>query len=110
MAGQLLREDTRYLVAGEGLGAAELIHVRTLQYEGLWIEALAVAEQGTEGHRVALALFGAAIERVKRRKEMDLVGYLASSSDRDLYSAAVAEGMSVVETYKSFVYDWRKSA
>jgi ribosomal protein S18 acetylase RimI-like enzyme len=130
--GQLLREDTRYLVAVSGgeppeaapgngramaqvgrkggremLGAAELIHVRTLQYEGLWIEALAVTERGAEGHQAALALFGAAIGWVKRRKEMDLVGFLASSSDRGLYSAAVAEGMTWVETYRSFVYEWQ---
>jgi L-amino acid N-acyltransferase YncA len=112
MRDQLLREDVLVLVAvlDEVLGAAELIHVRTLQYEGLWIEALAVAERGPEGHRAALALFGAAIERAKRREEMDLVGYLASSSERELYSAAVAEGMSVVETYKTFVYDWQGNA
>ena len=94
----------------ELLAAAELIHVRTLQYEGFWIEALAVAERGAAGHRAALALFGGAIERVKQREEMDLVGYLASSGDRDLYSAAVAEGMFVVDRYKSFVYDWRGNA
>jgi ribosomal-protein-alanine N-acetyltransferase len=106
MARQFDRGGVQYLVAGEVLGAAELIHVRTLQYEGLWIEALAVAEVGAAGNRIALALFGAAIEEAKRQEGIDLVGYPASPRDRQLYSAAVAEGMALVDRYKSFVYEW----
>jgi ribosomal protein S18 acetylase RimI-like enzyme len=117
-AGLLRRGDARYLVAVEAadpgcaadrgsdglLGAAELIHVRTLQYEGLWIEALAVSKGGEAGRRAGLALFGAAIEEVKRHEELDLVGYLASPRDRVIYAAAVSEGMTLVESYRSFVY------
>jgi hypothetical protein len=112
----LLREEMQYLVAvmpsgasvaaGEVLGGAELIHVRTLQYEGLWIEALAVTGRGAAANRAALALFGAAIESGKRQEGMDLVGYLVTPRDRDLYSAALAEGMTLVDTYRSFVYEW----
>jgi ribosomal protein S18 acetylase RimI-like enzyme len=110
MAGLLPRPDVRYLLAGERLGCAELIHVRTLQYEGLWIESLAVSEHTGAGHQAALALFGAAIERAKRQENLDLVGYLAQPRDRALYSAAVAEGMALLATYRSFVYDWRGNA
>jgi hypothetical protein len=112
VAGLLSREDVQYLVTvscAEGTpvrGAAELIHVRTLQYEGLWIEALRVAGQDAESERAALALFGAAIEEVKRREELDLVGLLASPGDRTLYAAAVSEGMKPIESYKSFIYEY----
>lgn len=124
MAGQLMREDVDYWVAAlpsektgaaapsgsRLLGGAELIHVRTLQYEGVWIEALAVSRRGAAGNQAALALFGAAIERVKRQAGLDLVGYLVARRSRALYAAAVAEGMRLIETYKLFVYDWRGNA
>jgi hypothetical protein len=120
----LRREDVQYLVAvapdegvrvnggmagedaAEVLGGAELIHVRTLQYGGLWVEALAVTERGARENRAALALLGAAIERVKRDEELDLVGYLVAPRSQALYAAAVAEGMTLVDIYKSYVYAW----
>ena len=113
MAGQLQRVDVQYLIAalaaGETdrvLGGVELIHVRTLQYEGLWVEALGLSERGDAASRAALALIGEAIELVKRREALDLVGYLTTPRDRVPYSAAVSEGMTCVDTYKSFVYEW----
>lgn len=113
MIEQLRRADVRYLAAvgtNEGaagvLGGAELIHVRTLQYEGLWVESLAVTKRGAMENRAALALLGAAIEAVKQDERMDLVGYLVAPRDEALYSAAVAEGMTLVDVYKSFVYEW----
>lgn len=125
MAGQLLRADVQYRVAVDApgqmgrielLGGAEWIHVRTLQYEGLWVESLAVTKRGAAESRVAkslvaenraaLALFGAAIERIKLEDGMDLMGYLAAPRDRALYSAAVAEGMTLIDEYTSFVREW----
>lgn len=110
MARQLQRADVYYLVvadaSGELGGGAELIHVRTLQYEGFWIETLAVTGSEVEQRRALLALFGAAIEAVKRQEGMDLVGYLAVPRDRGIYSAAIGEGMALVDAYKLFVYEW----
>jgi hypothetical protein len=127
MAEQLRRAEVQYLAAvgtalvdktaeavtmnvGMGatelLGGAELIHVRTLQYEGLWIEALAVTRGGAVENRAALALLSAAIERVKRDDVLDLVGYLVAPREQALYAAAVAEGMALVDRYKSYVYAW----
>lgn len=125
MAGQIERGDVQYWVAVppggetakavpmngcEVLGGAELIHVRTLQYEGLWIEALAVAKRGAAGKRAACALLCAAIKQGKQQAGMDLVGYLVPRRERMLYAAAVAEGMNLIETYELFMYDWRGKA
>jgi ribosomal protein S18 acetylase RimI-like enzyme len=112
---QMLRTDVQYLVAVDGstlLGGAELLHVRTLQYEGLWIEALGVIGRSAAEsraaieRRVASALVAGAIERAKRQEGMDLVGYLIVPHEHALYSAARAEGMALVDVYKSFVYEW----
>jgi N-acetylglutamate synthase-like GNAT family acetyltransferase len=114
--------DSLWLVAEQErtvLGCAELIHVRTLQYEGFWIESLAAAHQ--PDMPVALALFGAAIEEAKCRDTVDEVGYLGSlettkpngvvlgakvpcamSSAHALYAAAVGEGMNKVDEYLVF--------
>ena len=113
VAAQMARPDVHYLVAVENgalLGGMELVHVRTLQYEGLWVESLAVTPAGrgpgAVENRAALALLGAAIERVKRQDGMDLVGYLVAPRKKALHAAAVAEGMGLVDVYKSYVYEW----
>jgi ribosomal protein S18 acetylase RimI-like enzyme len=106
---QLRRAEAQYLVAvgaAKLLGGAELIHVRTLQYEGLWIEALAVTKGGAVENRAAPALLSAAIEKVKRDEELDLVGYLVAPREQALYAAAVAEGMTLIDRYKSYVHAW----
>jgi GNAT superfamily N-acetyltransferase len=109
LAGQRPLPAVHYLVAVEGdelLGGIELVHVKTLQYEGLWVEALAVRERGAAGDRVALALLGAAIERAKCDENLDLVGYLVDPLKRRPYKAAVGEGLSLVRAYNVFVYGW----
>jgi N-acetylglutamate synthase-like GNAT family acetyltransferase len=99
--------DSLWLVAeqdGAVLGCAELIHVRTLQYEGFWIESLAVAHR-TE-LRVASGLFSAAIDEAKRHATVDEVGYLASSRAPTLYEAGVGEGMTKVDEYLVFTQEF----
>jgi ribosomal protein S18 acetylase RimI-like enzyme len=99
--------DSLWLVAerdGDVLGCVELIHVRTLQYEGFWIESLAVAHR--PGVPVEPALFSAAIEEAKRHATVDEVGYLASPS-ATLYEAGVGEGMSKIDEYLVYVREFR---
>ena len=79
---------------------AELIHVRTLQYEGIWVESLSLAEPDRQ---VARALFRAAIESAKRHPGVDRVGYLAPPENRLAYEACVGEGFSQVDEYLTFV-------
>jgi hypothetical protein len=94
---------------GDLLGCAELIHVRTLQYEGFWIESLAAARR--PGVPVGPALFGAAIEEAKRHATVDEVGYLASrgatAPRATLYKAGVGEGMSKIDEYLVYVREFR---
>jgi ribosomal protein S18 acetylase RimI-like enzyme len=126
MVRQLCRRDVEYLVAVDAiaqddsqtvsgsatqagvaaLGVAELLHVRTLQYEGLWVESLSVTGERETERQWASALLCAAIEKVKRQAELDLVGYLVAPREKALYSAAVSEGMTLVDVYKTFVYEW----
>ena len=90
------REEGQLLVAVRGLavcGYAERIHVRTLQYEGIWVESLAIAEGNDLAAR---ALFHTAIEDVKRREAMDEIGYLIPPEEATGYEAAVGEGFKKV--------------
>jgi ribosomal protein S18 acetylase RimI-like enzyme len=127
MARQLRRPEIEYLVAvgasgqvaakgaheghdghtcTEVVAGAEVIHVRTLQYEGLWIEAMAVADCTPAQVEAASVLVSAAVERVERQAELDLVGYLVAPRQRVLYAAAVTQGLALVDIYKLFVYPW----
>jgi GNAT superfamily N-acetyltransferase len=97
--------DNTYLITtGDNtpLSCGELIHVRTLQYEGTWLESLTLT---TSDRQVARALFRAAIEMAKRTPEMDRVGYLAPPGDREVYEACVREGFSWVDEYLTFVQE-----
>ena len=82
-ANGLGRSKNVYLVAGSERGArayVELLHVRTLQYEGFWVESMGLAqpEEARWARYAASALLSGAIEEAKRRESMDEVGYLAS--------------------------------
>jgi ribosomal protein S18 acetylase RimI-like enzyme len=97
-----------YLLAGtedDILGYAELIHVRTLQYEGLWIESIIVSDRG---RATAVALFGGALEEARRREAMDRIGYLAPQDEHVLYDAAVGEGFTQVDKYLAYVREFHK--
>jgi len=96
------QEANQLLVAVRGsavCGYLELIHVRTLQYEGVWVESLAVAD-GND--RAARALFHWAIEDAKRREEMDEIGYVIPPQMATVYEAAVGEGFKRVNEYLVF--------
>jgi hypothetical protein len=67
---------------------------------------LAVSAGAAEGRLAAAALIGAAIEAAKRDAKIDLVGYLADRRDQELYGAALGEGMTLVDTYKVFLFTW----
>jgi len=98
----LRRADNLYLIAESGpnaYGYLELIQVRTLQYEGFWIESMAVAGRSRS---VASALFSATVEEAKRRESIDEVGYLASPENRVLYAACVGEGFKKMKEYQIF--------
>jgi ribosomal protein S18 acetylase RimI-like enzyme len=99
----IARPENIYLVAirdGTLGGCAELIYVRTLQYEGIWVESLSLAKPDRQ---VARALFRAAIERAKRHPGIDRVGYLAQPENRPVYETCVGEGFSQVDEYLAFV-------
>jgi ribosomal protein S18 acetylase RimI-like enzyme len=114
---QLRNEDVLYLVVAVGgdlAGCAELLHVRTLQYEGLWIEALAVLDGGANSSEggmlgadpragVASALLRGAIEAAVRRDGIEEVGYLADPQQTALYEAGLSVGMFKVDEYCVFV-------
>lgn len=119
IAAQLCHPDNLYLVAERGqrvLGYVELIHVRTLQYEGFWLESLAVA--GWDRHAAsrrcaaptnqscASVLFNAAIEEAKSRDTIDEVGYLVSPGEHHLYAACVGQGFRKVNEYLIFVREF----
>ena len=82
------------------LGCAELIHVRTLQYQGFWIESLALR---TPDRRTAQALISAAIDGAKRHPDMDRVGYMAPPDDELRYTACVSQGFSRIAAYLPFL-------
>jgi hypothetical protein len=82
------------------LGCAELIHVRTLQYQGFWVESLALR---TPDRRTAQALLNASIEGAKRHPDMDRVGYMAPPDDELLYTACVSQGFIKIAAYLPFV-------
>jgi ribosomal protein S18 acetylase RimI-like enzyme len=99
------RSGNLYLVAvvdGRVRGCAELLHVRTLQYEGFWMESLTVDVQGAG---IPAALFNAAVEEAKRREAIDEVGYLARPGERALYTACVGQGFKKVDKYLVYVRD-----
>ena len=101
----LRQEEDQLLVAVRGLavcGYAELIHVRTLQYEGVWVESLAIAD-GDD--RAARALFHRAIEDAKRREAMDEIGFVIPPEEGTVYEAAVGEGFKKVNEYLVFERD-----
>jgi ribosomal protein S18 acetylase RimI-like enzyme len=94
--------DNLYLVALENqhpLGCVELVRVRTFQYEGYWLESIALAVRRNE---VARALFAAAIEQAKADPAVDRLGYLAAADDRLIYTACVSQGFHVIDTYQVF--------
>jgi ribosomal protein S18 acetylase RimI-like enzyme len=104
------RPELTYLVAEQGgqfVAFAELIHVRTLQYEGFWIESIALSPRAFAGQdkRAASALFDAAIEEAKCRESFNEVGYLASPGAKVVYEAAVGEGFKKTGEYRVFVRD-----
>jgi ribosomal protein S18 acetylase RimI-like enzyme len=104
----LRRPDNLYLLVRRGeeiLGCAEMVHVRTLQYEGFWIESVSISHRGGAA---VLALFNASIEEAKRHMAMDRVGYLAMRGERVLYTAAVREGFGKVVDYLAFVQEFHK--
>lgn len=91
-----------YLIAEHGskaLGCAELVHVRTLQYEGLWLESIAAPDVS-----VAKGLCGAAIEVAKRLPSVELVGYALSPEDELRRAACVSEGLRVVGEYSVYAH------
>jgi ribosomal protein S18 acetylase RimI-like enzyme len=116
---QLCSKDATYLVvivAGGLGGCAELLHVRTLQYEGFWVEALVVSNEtgvfGAGGTTAdvtpvdaASALLHASIETAQRRDGIKEVGYLVDPRQTVPYEAALGEGMLKVDEYWSFVRD-----
>jgi hypothetical protein len=109
-ASALRRPDVVYLVAGrdgEVRAFVELIHVRTLQYEGFWIESVALPPRAIAGQdrRVASALYAAAIEEAKRRESFDEVGCLVPLEANVLYEAAVSQGLRKAGEYRVFVKD-----
>ncbi|MBN1639608.1 MAG: GNAT family N-acetyltransferase [Anaerolineae bacterium] len=98
-AALLSHHDNVYLVARKEertLGYAELVYVRTLQYQGFWIESLATVRSAGRALR---ALVAAAIEEAKRRPEADVVGHLVPRDDGARYRACVSEGFALVEHY-----------
>jgi ribosomal protein S18 acetylase RimI-like enzyme len=95
--------DNVYLVAGDPdkvAAVAELIHVRTLQYEGFWLESI-LPVQMERGF--AAALINAAIEEAKARDNIDEVGLLVPSNALALYTACVSEGFRSIGDYLVFV-------
>jgi GNAT superfamily N-acetyltransferase len=118
--------DHVYLIAEQDrnvCGYVELIHVRTLQYEGFWIESIVDARRGDDAQRdvvvrcgddvqcdddaqrdvVAGALFTAAIEEAKGRDTVDEIGYLAPPGARALYTACVGQGFAKIDEYLPYV-------
>ena len=96
------RDAGQLLVAVRGsavCGYSERVHVRTLQYEGIWIESLATADG--DGH-AARALFHRAIEDAKQHEAMDEIGYVISPMKATVYEAAVGEGFKKVNEYLVF--------
>lgn len=99
---QIARTDNTYLLAqhaGRILGIVELIEVRTLQYHGMWLEAIALHRSNSE---VAKVLFGAAVEKAKRHPDIDLIGYVAPPQMEWLYTACVSQGYHKVDEYKVY--------
>jgi hypothetical protein len=102
VADLLQRADNLYLVAVEGprvMGCAELVRVRTFQYEGYWLESIVLAARHAE---VARALFAAAIERAKADPQIDRLGYLAKADDTLTYTSCVSQGFHYIDTYHVF--------
>jgi ribosomal protein S18 acetylase RimI-like enzyme len=99
-----------YLVAGperKVKGYVELIHVRTLQYEGFWLESMAVLRTGHRAgdRRVVSALLDGAIEETKRHESLDEMGQLIPTEETSLYEAAVGAGLKDIGKYRIFVRD-----
>jgi ribosomal protein S18 acetylase RimI-like enzyme len=125
--GCLRQPDNVYLVAGDSgraedsvraehsartvsgarpYGYIELVHVRTLQYEGYWVESLAVDARRLDADRrraTLSALLDAAIECTKRQNALDEAGCLVPIAAVDLYEAAVAEGFAPRGRYQILV-------
>jgi ribosomal protein S18 acetylase RimI-like enzyme len=100
VAGLLRQAENVYLVSVENdrpLGCAELIHVRTFQYKGYWIESIALA---VRRESIVRALFAAAIEHTKRDPAADRLGYLAAPDDRLIYTSCVSQGFHCIDTYQ----------
>ena len=98
-------KGTRVLIGVRGsavCGYAELVHVRTLQYEGIWVESLVVLDGDV---RTARALFLRAIEDAKRCEEIDEVGYLVPRQEDVSYRAAIGEGFKKEKEYLVFERD-----
>jgi ribosomal protein S18 acetylase RimI-like enzyme len=102
------RSGNLYLVAvldGQVQGCAELLHIRTLQYEGFWVESMATDDRAA---CVPAALFNAAVEEAKRCGAIDEVGYLALPGERVLYTACVGQGFKKIDEYLVYVRDLEK--
>jgi hypothetical protein len=99
----LAQRENVYLLALDGdrpLGYAELLYVRTLQYEGFWMERVAIAAERSEA--VAHALCASAIEAGKVRPEAGVVGILVSPDDRLRRDACIRQGFACVEQYRVY--------
>jgi ribosomal protein S18 acetylase RimI-like enzyme len=97
-----------YLVAGPDRGVqgyAELIHVRTLQYEGFWLESMAVSRAGNRARDqwVLSALLNGAIKETKRCESLDEMGQLIPTEEASLYEVAVGAGLKRTGEYRVFV-------
>ena len=80
--------------------------MRTLQYEGYWVESLAVDGRRLDAGRcraTVTALLNATIERTKRQKAFDEAGYLVPVAAVDAYEAAIAEGFTSLGRYQVLV-------
>jgi N-acetylglutamate synthase-like GNAT family acetyltransferase len=109
VADLIRRADNTYLVAMHEervIGIGELLHVHTLQYEGLWLESLCIP---AADRQTAKALFGRAIEEAKHFETVDRVGYLVAPEDRIRYDACVSEGFARIDAYSVYVrrIGWR---
>ncbi|MBN1934791.1 MAG: GNAT family N-acetyltransferase [Anaerolineae bacterium] len=96
----LLQETENACLIGERDGIAqghiELVRVRTLQYEGYWIESIMAQEP-----KVARELLRAAIDLSQKDGKIDLLGCLAPAQSI-AYEACTDLGLELVNQYTIF--------
>jgi len=98
------KEANEILVAvqeGQIVGFAELLHVETLLYRGIWLESLVA--QGSD-REIQAVLVSEAVERAKR-KRLDEIGCLVNGEDPLLRETLVGQGFGVVNEYHIFRRD-----